>query len=171
MDTPRIRMGHAYGETPSNVYSDFDWVRRNEQALLDKYGECSIIVFQEQVIGVGKTYDEALEDAERNLPPEVAEVTPIHERLRRRKPFTFLYVHPQPATVEQAGIARQMFTVTEAFVQMFLEDPYGARTSVFEVRVGFADTDKVLIGCDGILDRAILHIDMRDTRSGWIEID
>jgi hypothetical protein len=93
MDTPRIRMGHAYGETPANVFADFDWVRRNEKQLLDQYGECSIIVYREKVIGVGATYDEALADAERNLPPDVETVTPVHERLHHRHPF--FRVHPK----------------------------------------------------------------------------
>src|SRR5258708_2736042 len=87
MDTPRIKMGHAYGETPPNVFTDFDWVRRNEKALLEQYGECSIIVYKEKVIGVGTTYDEALADAERRLPQDVNKVTPIHERLHHRHPF------------------------------------------------------------------------------------
>ena len=87
MDTPRIKMGHAYGETPPNIFTDFDWVRRNEKTLLEQYGECSIIVYREKVIGVGATYDEALVDAERRLPEDVKEVTPIHERLHHRHPF------------------------------------------------------------------------------------
>jgi hypothetical protein len=62
--------------------------------LLEKYGECSIIVYEQKVIGVGDTYDEALADAERNLPPEIKEITPIHERLRHRHPF--LRVRPRP---------------------------------------------------------------------------
>jgi len=53
MDTPRIRMSHPYGQTPPNVFSDYDWVRRHEKELLEQYGECSIIVYKEQVIGVG----------------------------------------------------------------------------------------------------------------------
>jgi hypothetical protein len=39
MDTPRIRLSHAKGETPPNTYADFDWVRRNEKQLLEQYGE------------------------------------------------------------------------------------------------------------------------------------
>jgi len=93
MENARIRMGHAYGETPPNVFADFDWVRRHERELLEQYGECSIIVFQQQVIGVGPTYDEALVDAERNLPSDVDEITPIHERLHQRQPF--FRVHPR----------------------------------------------------------------------------
>jgi hypothetical protein len=87
MDKPRIRMGHPYGQTPPNVYSDFDWVHRHEKELLEKYGECSIIVYQQQVLGTGPTYAAALEDAERNLPPTLGEITSIHQWLQHRHPF------------------------------------------------------------------------------------
>jgi hypothetical protein len=87
MNTSRIKMTHAQGQTPKNVFDDFDWIRRNEKTLLEKYGECSIIVYHEQVLGVGATYDEAVQDAERKLPPEIGEVTPVHERLYYRHPF------------------------------------------------------------------------------------
>lgn len=87
MDNPRIRMTHAYGETPLNVHSDFDWIRRHEKDLLAEYGEMSIIVYREQVLGVGTTYEEALADAERNLPPGDEIMTPVHERLSQRQPF------------------------------------------------------------------------------------
>jgi hypothetical protein len=86
-------MGHPHGQTPPNVYSDFDWIRRHEKELLDKYGECSVIVYRGQVLGTGPTYAAALEDAERNLPPEVPEVTPVHQWLHRRNPF--LKVRPK----------------------------------------------------------------------------
>lgn len=91
MTPKRIRMTHAYGETPSNVFTDFDWIRRNEKALLEKYGECSIIVYKEQVLGTGPTYEAALEDAERNLPPDVTEVTPVHDYIHYRQPFYRVY--------------------------------------------------------------------------------
>jgi hypothetical protein len=87
MKTSRIHMGHAYGQTPTNVFSDFDWIRLHEKELLEKYGECSIIVYQQQVLGVGATYDEAVADAERNLPLEIEEVTPVHRRIFYRHPF------------------------------------------------------------------------------------
>jgi hypothetical protein len=72
--------------TPANVYNDFEWIRLHEKELLEKYEESSIIVFQEKVIGVGKTYAEAVEDAERNLPPESGEITPVHQWLYHRHP-------------------------------------------------------------------------------------
>lgn len=87
MNTSRIRMSHAYGQTPANVFTDFDWIRRHEKELLAKYGECSLIVYKEQVLGVGQNYDEAVVDAERKLPPEGAEVTPVHRRIFYRHPF------------------------------------------------------------------------------------
>jgi hypothetical protein len=81
----RIKMTHAYGETPKSAFTDFDWVRRHEKELLEQYGECSIIVYKEKVIGIGPTYAEAVTDAEAKLPLEVEEVTPIHERLTYRQ--------------------------------------------------------------------------------------
>ncbi len=87
MDTPRIRMSHPYGQTPPNIFSDHAWIRQNEKELIAQYGECSILVYHEQVVGTGATLQEALTDAERNLPPEVAEITPIHEALGQRHPF------------------------------------------------------------------------------------
>lgn len=83
----RIKMSHAYGETPKNAFTDFDWVRRHEKELLEQYGECSIIVYKEQVLGVGATYEAAVDNAEANLPMEMGEVTPVHERLRYRNPL------------------------------------------------------------------------------------
>jgi hypothetical protein len=79
--TSRIKMTHAYGETPKNVFTDFDWVRRHEKELLEQYGECSIIVYKEEVLGVGATYKEAVADTEAKLPPEIGTVTPIHAYL------------------------------------------------------------------------------------------
>jgi hypothetical protein len=74
-------------------------------------------------------------------------------------------------TVEQAGIARQAFMATEAMDDMFLEGENGLRTDYFAARVWFADTELALLCFADVLDKAILHIDMRDTRSGWIDIN
>jgi hypothetical protein len=73
--------------------------------------------------------------------------------------------------VEQAGIARHFFSATQATVRLFLEDEFGTETNEFEAHVWFSDTTVFLLGFKDILDRAILHIDMRDSRSGWIDID
>lgn len=87
MDTPRIRMGHAKGEVFPNVFSDFAWVREHRDELLATYGECIVLVYEKRVVGTGHTIQEAAEDAERNLAPEVSEVTPITEFLHHRHPF------------------------------------------------------------------------------------
>jgi tetrahydromethanopterin S-methyltransferase subunit H len=94
MDTSRIRMSHPYGQTPPNIFSDHDWIRRHEKELLEKYGECAILVYKEQVVGTGDSLQAAIEDAERTLPPEVDEITPIHEWLAPRNPF--LRAQPKP---------------------------------------------------------------------------
>ncbi len=96
MQPSRIRMGHEYGQTPPNVYGDFDWIRHHEQELLEKYGECSIIVYKHQVISVGPTYAAALENAEGNLPPQAEEITPVHQWLHYRRPFS--RIHPKPTS-------------------------------------------------------------------------
>lgn len=80
-------MGHDFGEVAANTFSDFDWARRNEKALFEKYGRCIAIIYQEQVLGTGQTYQEAVEDAERNLPPEYGVVTPILVFVHQRQPF------------------------------------------------------------------------------------
>lgn len=87
MDAPRIRTGHARGETPPNARADLEWIHQHEQELLDKYGESMILVYQQQVIGAGQTYADMVADAERNLPPHVTEATPITYLLHYRQPF------------------------------------------------------------------------------------
>jgi len=72
-------------------------------------------------------------------------------------------------TVQQAGIARHEFVVDIALIKLFLEDWSGNQSEELEVTVWFADTDEVLVGFDGVLDRAKLYIDMLEIRTGWIE--
>lgn len=87
MDTRRVKTGHPKGATPPNVYSDFEWVKQHEKELLEKYGECSLIVYKEQVIGFGDSYEAALDDAEQHLPPDASEITPIHAMIYYPTPF------------------------------------------------------------------------------------
>ena len=87
MNKSRIRMRDPYGQTPPNVFTDFEWIQQHKQELLEKYGERSIIVYQERVIGVGDTYANALQDAEEHLPPAAGEITPVHQQLRHKHPF------------------------------------------------------------------------------------
>jgi hypothetical protein len=72
--------------------------------------------------------------------------------------------------VQQAGIAHQVFEITEAYVTLYLEDEFGNRTQNFEAPIWFTDTDEPLLGFKGILDEAIFCIDMRDL-SGYLDIN
>lgn len=87
MNSPRIKITHAYGEVCPNVWSDFAWIRENRKTLLEQYGECIILVYEKHVIGTGQTLDEAVEDADRHLPDEVEQITPVTEFLRHHNPF------------------------------------------------------------------------------------
>jgi hypothetical protein len=64
--------------------------------------------------------------------------------------------------IEQAGIATQSFEAIEVYVTVFLEDAAGNRTGDFEIRIWFAGTREVLLGFDGLLERAVIHLDMPD---------
>ncbi len=77
----------------------------------------------------------------------------------------------QPVIIDQAGIAGQSFEAVEALVSLFLEDAKGNRTIELEIPCWFSDTQENLVGFAGLLDRATLFVDMRQTRTGWIEFD
>lgn len=70
--------------------------------------------------------------------------------------------------VTQAGIAKQVFVATEAYVTVYLEDMNGTRTAEFEILVWFTETINFLIGFGGILERAILHLDTSNL-AGYLE--
>ncbi len=81
---PRIQMSHPRGKTPSNVFPDFEWIKANENELLEQYGEVSIFVYHQQIIGIGKNYAEAIKDAENNPDiPSDEVITPMHYHLAR----------------------------------------------------------------------------------------
>lgn len=71
--------------------------------------------------------------------------------------------------IEQAGIAKQTFQAVETYITVFLEDEAGNRTNDFEIRVWFADASDILLGFDGVLESAVLHLDMLNL-SGYIEL-
>jgi hypothetical protein len=73
-------------------------------------------------------------------------------------------------SLEQAGIARQGFNAIEAEITLLLEDGQGNQSKPLIVRAWFADTTRVIIGFEGILDRAKLFLDYQENRTGWIEI-
>jgi hypothetical protein len=85
-------------------------------------------------------------------------LTKIDHRLTERGAFI----------VEQAGSARQIFEAIEAVIKLSLEDGAGGDTGEFEAPVWFSDTDRLIIGFRGVLERAILHLDM-PSLSGYLE--
>jgi len=92
----RVRLGHPPGQVPPNTWADFRWAHEHEAALLAEFGERIVLIYQEQVIGVGDSIDEAAAVAESNLPPEITEITPITYFLSERQPF--FRVHPTKAS-------------------------------------------------------------------------
>jgi hypothetical protein len=87
----RIKTGFTPEERmPANMPADFAWLKANRDTILEKYGSCLVVVFEQQVLGVGQTYAEALANAEKNLPalpeiitPIVKYISPNSARLRR----------------------------------------------------------------------------------------
>lgn len=71
--------------------------------------------------------------------------------------------------IEQAGIAGQDFKAVEAEITIYFEDLQANESPPMLVRAWFAQTTKYIIGFQDVLDRATLHVDYRQSRSGWIE--
>ena len=86
METPRIKTSHQ-GEVAPNIYDDFTWIHDHRPELLDQYGTCVILVYQRAVVGTGKTLQEAEEDAERRLPTDSPQITPVIDMLHRPSLF------------------------------------------------------------------------------------
>jgi hypothetical protein len=101
--TPHLKMSYRREETtPPNLFSDHSWYRANYKALLEQYGECSIVIYKEQVIGRGMTYQESLEDAEGHLPPDSEVITPIQRWLVHENPLSRIRPLPYPETLQEA---------------------------------------------------------------------
>jgi hypothetical protein len=62
---------------PANMLTDFDWVKSNRDNLLEKYGSCIVVVYEQALLGVGDTYLEAIANAEKNLPDNPEIITPV----------------------------------------------------------------------------------------------
>lgn len=72
--------------------------------------------------------------------------------------------------LEQAGLAKQAFEAVEAEIIVRLEDLKGNISPELKVRAWFAETDKILLGFQGILDSAILYADFLQSRTGYLEL-
>ena len=87
MPNSRVQISHQKGEVFPNVWDDFAWVHDHRKELLEAHGECVILVYKHEVVGKGSTIEEAQEDAERRLPPDITHITPVIEFLSHRNPF------------------------------------------------------------------------------------
>ncbi|MBN2303053.1 MAG: hypothetical protein JXQ72_01160 [Anaerolineae bacterium] len=97
--TSRIKTSYPYGQTPPNTGVDFAWAREHEADLLAQYGECVVLVYQQQVIGFGPTLAAAEQDAEAKLPPDQGAVTPVTVLLRQPLIRPDASSDPDPAAV------------------------------------------------------------------------
>lgn len=76
----RIKTAFAKDEPlPENIFPDLNWVSENRLDLYKKYGSCVVIVYKKEIIGTGKTRQEALSDAESHLADDVELITPVIE--------------------------------------------------------------------------------------------
>lgn len=75
---------HSEEPTPARYFTDYDWIRTRHNQLLTEYGEKYLIVYNEQIIGIGETKERALMEAETNLPAEVTEAIPVVYKLYNR---------------------------------------------------------------------------------------
>jgi hypothetical protein len=74
----RIKTDFAKDEPlPENIFPDFAWAGEQRVALYEKYGDSVVVVYKQEVIGVGKSYAEALADAENHLSGDIELITPI----------------------------------------------------------------------------------------------
>ena len=51
------------------------------------YGERFVVVYQEQVVGVGDSRPAAIADAEKKLDPQITEITPLVYQLHQPEVF------------------------------------------------------------------------------------
>ncbi len=92
MKTARIKMGYGKDEpAPPSWFADHDWIHVHEDELRQRFGEYWIAVYQQQVIGTGKDYHEAIDDAESRLSPDSPVITPVVRSIRPKPIFGFRY--------------------------------------------------------------------------------
>lgn len=79
----QIRMSYQAGETPENFFPDYNWIKQNKVSLLEKYGEASILVYEQRVVGFGRSYFDAIANAEMTTRDKDDVITPVHYHLTR----------------------------------------------------------------------------------------
>src|SRR5690348_4621488 len=89
MNQRRLRIGGPREERiPRHIIDDHDWVHDHHDQLIQQFGECYLIVYKGQVLGTGATSDEALDNADRNLPPEMNDLPVMVEWVGNRFPVS-----------------------------------------------------------------------------------
>jgi hypothetical protein len=85
----------------AQAVADYQWVRENRDWLYEQYGEAVILVYQQQVLGSGKTESAALVAAELQFGGgEGPELTPITAYVRDPKRLSLsgglMYIEVKP---------------------------------------------------------------------------
>jgi hypothetical protein len=80
---------------PANIFPDFQWFRENRLELFKKYGSCVVVIYKQEIIGMGKTSKEALADAESRLADDIELITPIVEYVSNPYRIGLLNIPPK----------------------------------------------------------------------------
>jgi hypothetical protein len=92
----RIQTAFPKGEPmPANIFPDFQWLRENRLELFKKHGSCVVVIYKQEIIGMGKSYDEAVADAEAHLDDDVELITPIVEYISNPHRIGLLNIKPK----------------------------------------------------------------------------
>jgi hypothetical protein len=78
------------------------------------------------------------------------------------------YHDPRRVWIEPEGLTAEAFEAIEADVFVRAEDEVGNQTAPFEIVIWFAGTYDFIAGFNGLLNAAILHLDMPNL-SGYLE--
>jgi hypothetical protein len=60
-----------------NFLEDVHWINERRIELYEQYGDCVILVYHGEIIGIGKGFLEAIADAENRLKDGEGTVTPV----------------------------------------------------------------------------------------------
>jgi hypothetical protein len=80
---------------PANIFPDFQWFREHRLELFKKHGSCVVVIYKQEIIGMGKTSKEALANAEAHLADDVELITPIVEYVSNPYRIGLLNIKPK----------------------------------------------------------------------------
>ncbi|KAB2855818.1 MAG: hypothetical protein F9K46_15045 [Anaerolineae bacterium] len=73
--------------TPPHVFSDSVWIYTHEAELREQFGECWVVVRQDQVLGTGSSYQAALAAAQQQFLDDDQTLTVVVRSIQKRHPF------------------------------------------------------------------------------------